>query len=358
MKQETKVLLVGLGDLGSKIAIGLASSAAIHELVIAGRGVDAGFALERVASACGDGRVRFVQLDAMRVDEISEILHREAPSVVVQAASLLSPWFLQSRKDRIARLILQAGFAAQLCAQLPVVRTVMEAARAATYRGPVVNCSYPDVTHPILARMQLAPTAGVGNAGMIHRFVSSRLRALGAREFSLQVLAHHADVAPVANSRPRACTPADAAPKVYIDGSLSSTAADLLYGAPPVTDGGSLNLVTASHAVALIHALRPEAPPWETSVPGVFGLPGGWPVRIEEGNMRLHLPGDLTVAVGEHCQSEAAKFDGIQDIAVDGTVTFTEHACSLLRQVSDELAAPMHPDDALSRHAKLLSFLR
>jgi hypothetical protein len=132
----------------------------------------------------------------------------------------------------------------------------------------------------------------------------------------------------------------------------------LLYGAPPVTDGGSLNLVTASHAVALIHALRPEAPPWETSVPGVFGLPGGWPVRIEEGNMRLHLPGDLTVAVGEHCQSEAAKFDGIQDIAVDGTVTFTEHACSLLRQVSDELAAPMHPDDALSRHAKLLSFLR
>jgi glutamyl-tRNA reductase len=119
MKHETKVLLVGLGDLGSKIAIGLASSVAIHELVIAGRGVDAGFALERVASACGDGRVRFVQLDAMRVDEISEILHREAPSVVVQAASLLSPWFFQSRKDRIARLILQAGFAAQLCAQLP-----------------------------------------------------------------------------------------------------------------------------------------------------------------------------------------------------------------------------------------------
>ena len=54
----------------------------------------------------------------------------------------------------------------------------------------------------------------------------------------------------------------------------------------------------------------------------------------------------------------AAKFDGIQDIAMDGTVIFTESACSALRQVSHELAVPMHPDDALSRHAKLLSFLR
>ena len=358
MRQATRVLVVGLGDLGSKIAIGLASSPIVHELVLAGRGVDAGFALERVASACGDCRVRFVRLDAMRMGDVSEILHREAPSLVVQAASLLSPWFLQSRQGRIAHLILQAGFAAQLCAQLPVIRTVMEAARAASYSGSIVNCSYPDVTHPILARMELAPTGGVGNAGIIHRFVSSRLRTLGMREFSLQVLAHHSDVLPVASSRPRAYTVPDGAPKVYIDGSLSSATADLLYGAPPVTDGGSLNIVTASHAVALIHALLPGALPWKSSVPGPFGLPGGWPVQIEEGNMRLHLPDDLTVAAGIHCQTEAAKFDGIQDIAADGTVTFTEHACSALRQVSDELAAPMHPDEALSRHAKLRTFLR
>jgi hypothetical protein len=73
--------------------------------------------------------------------------------------------------------------------------------------------------------------------------------------------------------------------------------------------------------------------------------------------MRLHLPDDLTVAAGIHCQTEAAKFDGIQDIAADGTVTFTERACSALQQVSHELAAPMHPDEALSRHAKLRPFL-
>jgi hypothetical protein len=48
----------------------------------------------------------------------------------------------------------------------------------------------------------------------------------------------------------------------------------------------------------------------------------------------------------------------IQNIAGDGTVTFTEHARSLLRQVSHELATPPHPDDSLSRHAKLLTFLR
>jgi hypothetical protein len=36
MRQATRVLVVGLGDLGSKIAIGLASSPIIDELVIAG----------------------------------------------------------------------------------------------------------------------------------------------------------------------------------------------------------------------------------------------------------------------------------------------------------------------------------
>jgi hypothetical protein len=253
--RETKVLVVGLGDLGSKIATGLVSSPVIHEFVIAGRAADTGLALERVACACGDCRVRFVRLDAMRSDDISQILHREAPRLVVQAASLLPPWYFRSRKDPIAHLILEAGLAAQLCAQLPVIRRLKEATKAAGYRGPVVDCSYPDVTHPILARMQLAPTAGVGNAGLIHRFVSSRLRALGMREVSHKVLAHHSDVLPVASSRPRAHTPPDAAPKVYVDGSLSSASADLRYRAAPVRDGDSLNIVTASHAVALIRAL-------------------------------------------------------------------------------------------------------
>jgi len=41
MKQETKVLVVGVGDLGSKISLGLASSQTVQELVIAGRQVDA-----------------------------------------------------------------------------------------------------------------------------------------------------------------------------------------------------------------------------------------------------------------------------------------------------------------------------
>jgi hypothetical protein len=123
-------------------------------------------------------------------------------------------------------------------------------------------------------------------------------------------------------------------------------ATDLLYGAPPVTDGGSLNFVTASHALALIHALTSWTPSLKTSVPGPFGLPGGWPVRVDKGKMRLDLPDGLSVDAGVHCQSEAAKFDGIEGIAADGTVTFTESARSFLRLVSHELAAPMHPDEA------------
>ena len=71
------------------------------------------------------------------------------------------------------------------------------------------------------------------------------------------------------------------------------------------------------------------------------------------------LPPHAAIVECDSCNSmPPAKFDGIQNIAGDGTVTFTEHARSLLRQVSHELATPLHPDDSLSRHAKLLTFLR
>ena len=101
---------------------------------------------------------------------------------------------LARRATDAARVVLAAGFAVQLPAQLPVVLAVMQAVRAAGFRNPVVNCSFPDVTHPILARLELAPTIGIGNVGMIALAVRTVLRQLGQPHHRVRVLAHHSCV--------------------------------------------------------------------------------------------------------------------------------------------------------------------
>ena len=45
----------------------------------------------------------------------------------------------------------------------------MRAARDAGYAGPIANLSYPDGTGPVLRALGLAPTVGLGNAGMMLR---------------------------------------------------------------------------------------------------------------------------------------------------------------------------------------------
>ena len=46
---------------------------------------------------------------------------------------------------------------------LVLVRRLMQATRAADFKGAVVNASYPDVTHAALAAEGLSPLVGIGN---------------------------------------------------------------------------------------------------------------------------------------------------------------------------------------------------
>lgn len=352
------ILIVGLGNLGKRIAAGLAGRVEVDELLLAGRDAGEGPPFAALLAACGAGatRVRFTELDSGRPPHVERLLRRERPDVVVQCASLLSPWHLSLHPGPAAAALQAAGFAAQLPAQLPLLLNLMRSARAVDFRGAIVNCSFPDLTHPVLAAVGLAPTVGTGNVSMIRARVCAVLRERSTSAApEVRVLAHHAHVTPVMlSARP---VEAETRPRVYL-GEQGERADELAYAGPPLRSDPSLNALSAASALPVIRALLPGSDPLHTSAPGPLGLPGGYPVRIADGRVRLDLPRTLSLEEASDFQRRSARLDGVETVAEDGTVFFTEAAQTILRGLHPALAEPLPPSEALSRFQVLRSILK
>jgi hypothetical protein len=337
-----KLALIGAGNLAFRIAERLTSAGL--ELVLAGR--VAAHRLEHAAllDACGSARVRFVSLDVLDEAQLSRFLLSERPDVIVQCASLLSPWLLPKRSDPRALALATAGFAAQLPAQLPAVHAVMRAARETGCTAPVVNASYPDVTHPILQRLGLAPTIGLGNATMIWLRVRAALRDSLLAEQSVRVFAHHAHVLGCMRSTP----PPFAHPPLIFVGDDAERRDDLAYAGPPLVAGAELNALTAAAADPLLKGLLTDIPV-RLSAPAPLGLPGGYPIELSRTILKLDLPSGVSRDEAIAYQSACARYDGIERIESDGTVVFTDATSNALKPIDPRLAEPLEPHAALAR---------
>lgn len=346
-----KVLIIGLGDLGARIASGLSRAGTATDVVVASRNATRGSAFARLASACGRVPVRFVSVDALDLDSLNTLIGEERPDLIVQCASLLSPWALFERADPMATPLREAGFALQLPAQLPAVHKVMQSVAATGVRCPVINCSYPDVTNAVLAALGLAPTIGIGNAGMV--------RALAAADVDdtapLRLFAHHAHVGAVVCAD-RARLGDMPLPLLYHGDTALS--ADMLFAGAPIPQDKELNALSAAHALDIIEALLPGGTPLRTSAPGPLGLAGGWPVRIEPGHVTLDLPTGTSASDFVAFQQQSARRDGVERIDADGTVHFTDSLRERLPSRWRRLGDPLPPSEAHARHLLLLAALQ
>lgn len=359
-----RIMIIGPGDLARRLASGLSRDAGVGEVIMVGRRAGAGQALAALLAACGEVRVRFAEADAGSLSSLEHLLRRERPDLLVHCASLLSPWHLPTRRDPAAVTLSSAGFAAQLPAQLPLIKNLMEVVRGLDFRGPVVNCSYPDITNHILSRMGLAPTVGIGNVSMILARVRAVLRERGGasgddappyRRVFVRALGHHSQVTAAMLSRP----PEDAGlrPRVYV-GEEARRADELAYAAAPLELNVGLNELSAASGLPVIRALIPGGAPLWTSAPGPLGLPGGYPISITGGRVELDLPAGLSLDEALAYQNRNAQPDGIQEVADDGTVTLTEPTRRRLSALDGRLAEPLHPSAAEQRFQILRAVLQ
>jgi hypothetical protein len=365
---NASVTIVGAGDAGLKIAAGLVQSGRLRRLVLAGLSQGRGPAAAGLLASLGECPVAFVELDGTRQADVEALLRRERPDLLVQSASLLSPWLTVGRQDPVARALAAAGLGVQLPAQLPVLATVMQAARAVDFAGPVANLSLPDLTHPVLHGRGLAPTIGLGNVSMQLLRVRSALKARiaqktvgGAAESGagealplIRVVGHHKQVYGVMTAAPPADP--DLRVRVYL-GEAGERADELAYLGYPLAPGIDYNVVTAASAVPVLLALLPGAQPLRFSAPAPHGLPGGYPVRIAAGEVALDLPpgAELEEIVAFH--RRIGRGDGVERIDPDGTVTFTEAARGALAAIDPALTEPLAPADVTARYQRLARHL-
>ncbi|MFO0998065.1 MAG: hypothetical protein U1F33_15395 [Alphaproteobacteria bacterium] len=356
-----RVLIIGLGDLGRRYAASLAARGRIDALILAGGGKGQGPAIAAMIESCHAVPTRYEALDATRQGDVEALLRRAQPDLVLQCASLFSPWEILAGDDPHIRAIRSAGVAIQLPAQLPILHAVMSAARAVDMSAPVINLSWPDGTNPIMARMGLAPTLGLGNLTMIVQRVHAAL-ARDATEHGrnpravplVRALGDASTLWPVLSSTPpedpeRGC-------RIYL-GEEGTRADAWAYRGPPLESGAHLNELTCASSVAVVEALLPGGPSVRASCPGVGGLAGGYPIRIEAGRVAFDLPPAVSLDDAIAFNASLAEEDGIARIERDGTVVYTEHARSVMASIDPVLAEPLRPSRAAERFPHLIAAL-
>ncbi len=352
------VLVIGAGDLGERLAAGLAGHPGVRRLLLAGRsGPKVADAATTVLSS-HDCLVEPVRLDALRVEDVASLLATSRPDLVVQCASRRSPWELVGRDDPAARAVAAAGIALRLPYQLALPHAVMRAAREAGFSGPIANLSLPDVTGPILAALDLAPTIGLGNAGVIQLRARAAWRAAHPDAASpplIRVVGHHAQVFDVMRGDPPADP--DRRCRIYLD-EPGHRDDDLAYRVPGLAPGPRYNHVTAAAALPVLTALLPGAPPLRWSAPAPHGLPGGYPVRIGDQAVSLDLPEGVTAEEAIAFNQRMSTGDGIDHIDDDGTVHFTPACQEAVAHIAADIAEPLPIDDIDARAARLDDLLR
>ena len=267
------------------------------------------------------------------------------------------PWLLY--RDEVFDALQMAGLGITLCAQLPIIFTVMRAVKEVGTDAPVANLSFPDVTNEILDKAGLAPAIGLGNVTIQWLKVRAELRRRGRGASLVRLIAHHNHVMKVMGCEP----PSDPAswPRVYLgdNGERDDT---LAFAGMPLTravlpSGTSFNELTSASATHVVEALLPDAPPTRLCAPAPRGLPGGWPVSITNGVVDLDLPPGVTVDEASAFLREVARGDGIEQVAHDGTVVFTEAARAAVAPLDPTLAEPLHYADANERFSRLNALL-
>jgi hypothetical protein len=133
----------------------------------------------------------------------------------------------------------------------------------------------------------------------------------------------------------------------------------LAYQGPPLApDPRRSNRATAASSIPVLHALLAGARPLRWSTPSPGGRPGGYPVRIDQGEVALDLPPGLTEEEAIRFNQQQARSDGVDHIDDAGTVHFTETVREAVAAIDPGLAEPLEIADLEARADLLDAALR
>lgn len=348
--RKCDILIIGTGYFAEIMVGDLAARApAPMTVAIAGRNTGRLDWLRTAANARAAIYGRLIEFvtdvfDLGSVESVAQGLQRWAPSVVVQSASLQSPWSVDRPDSVWSRLVNNAGFGITLAFQSMLPVRTATALQALGSTACFVNTCYPDGVNQVLHARKLPIACGVGNIAIFSSVIAGSLPPRERAE--VRVLAHHQHLV---QWRKPGTERGGVPPRVWIGETEMTGVQDRFR--PIQLPYRDLNAISGASAVPVLIALAGRED-CRGHVPGPAGLPGGYPVRVSAAKVALDLPAAIGVeeAVAWNRQFEDA--DGVS-VTAEGRVVYSPRARAALAAVSPELAEGFAVGDLEAAHAAL-----
>lgn len=251
----------------------------------------------------------------------SRALRSLQPKVILFAASLQSPWENTQGQNVWTKLIASGGFGVTLPLRLALVA---ELSRGATDSdAAIVNACYPDGVNVVLDRLGLRTTCGIGNSAIVEAFCRSRDEV---GKVDVKVVGHHGQLGVWLKGKA-----SQSQPRVWV----KDKERDSLRLSPhlgPIRE--ELNNVTSSMATRVLMSLVTGGT-LHTSIPGVAGMPGGYPFVLKGGKFTLRLPSSITSAEAIAHNKKGERRDGLD---LESGAKFTGKARRALSEAHFEYA--------------------
>ena len=341
MTKGCDILILGTGPFAQRIACDLAATATDPtRVVLAGRNTFRLAWILTAARARAEMFSRPVAIEGHEIDlgggGIAELIASLGASVVVQAASLQPASVISGAGNGWTRLVAEGGLSATAVFQAVLTSRVARALAQVSPQSRLINCCFPDVANGIVAAMGLVVDCGIGNIAILAHAFSGMLE--GYPRPRLQMICHYQNIAawrrgPALRSGP--------SPRVWLDGAevddVYARFAAIQLTPEPVID------ISGASGVTLMLAMA-HGRDWSGHVPGPMGLPGGYPIVLEGGRIRLDLPEGITreTAIAWNIQFEGQ--NGLV-VAQDGRAHYTGRLYDALKAESPDIAAGFNVAD-------------
>jgi len=374
---KKKVLVIGVGGVGGYCMHLLARYPGIE---IISADVNEKLAREKASNVYHDvffhvggvnhPHISYKKVDLWDIEGTTKILKEIHPDVILNQTTLQSYWVVHHIPEDIRKKLSDtypgAGLGPWTPAHLALTYKLMQAVDRANIDTHVVNGSWSDCVNPVLDKVGLAPTIGMGNFALLEpfiaRIVSDKLK-MPASNVSVSMIGHHAMVMPIWESGTARNTPfylrirvfdKDVTDQFDIEKDIWAKCPEY---APPEPLYGAQQEHIASCVTKNVLAIL-----FDTGeivhAPGPEGLPGGYPVRLSAKGAEVVLPDGLSREEAIKINEDAAKLEGIEAILDDGTVVCTDHAAQIFEEMLGYECKEVKLEEAEDKAKELLSAYR
>ncbi len=350
-----KVLVVGTGDVGSHLLEFMARQDYRYEVIVGD--IDE----EKARLLCNNAEIgaafhgkhpvfRPVKIDLLDIEGTSALIAKEKPSAVINMTVMHTWHLIRKLPQDVYAKISSGALGAWLPCQLTLAMKLAQALKDSGVKAYYINTSLSCLTNPVLGKLGLAPTIGIGNVDLVEPGVRTWIAqqaGIARSRIELIMVCHHQHWV-----FPREAGYLPNAPylmKIMIDKKDVTSEWDtdkaMYEGVKLYPAGLSFTTVSASSTLKNLNALIFDEN-LLTHSPGPNGLPGGYPVILNAQGAKVFSPKEWTLEEAIEVNKKAGQMDGIEEIKDDGTVVFADYTYEAMKDNLGFECKSFHPDDS------------